>query len=224
MAFCQLPLPQRRQHRVAVAQQTQLVGHGALALPQQPGGLLLAHLVFLQQMADAQSFLDEIQILPLEILHHGCHAGFPGVHLHDNAGHLGKPRDLCRPEPPFSGNQLIAPGNPADGQGLQNPMAGDGVSQLLQRLRLEYLPGLAWVGADGAHREKYHPAGFHIGFQLLALHCPSSLVNTASIVSIRERETPRNRQGKEGNSTTVLPIIDRAAFSGYTDDRNEVLL
>ena len=39
----------------------------------------------------------------------------------------------------------------------------------------EDFPGLGRIGADGTNRQKDHPSRFHIGFQLLALHCPSSL-------------------------------------------------
>ena len=39
----------------------------------------------------------------------------------------------------------------------------------------EDFPGLGRIWTDGANRQKDHPSRFHIGFQLLALHCPSSL-------------------------------------------------
>ena len=106
------------QHRRTVAQQAQLVGHRALAFSQQPGGLLLAHPEMLHEIADALGLLDEIQILPLQIFHQRRHARFQIVHPHENAGDIRDPRQLRRPKPPLSGDQLIAALLTADGQGL----------------------------------------------------------------------------------------------------------
>ena len=55
-------------------------------------------------------------------------------------------------------------------------MLPDGVSQLGQCFFLKKFSGLGRIGTDGPGREKHDPPRFHIGFQLLALHCHSSLV------------------------------------------------
>ncbi len=89
---------------------------------------------------------------------------------------------LGRPQPPLSGNQLVMLPLPPDGQGLQNAMAADGLGQLVQPLGIKNFPGLGRIGHDGLGRQKNHPSRLHVGFQLLALHCPSSLVLGKGIV------------------------------------------
>ena len=130
MALGEVFLPQGFQHRLAVAQQPQLVCDSALTLAQQSGSLLLAHAAQLHELLDAAGFLDKVQVLPLQIFHQGGKAGFPVVHLHDNAGNLGKPCQHGSPQPPLSGYQLIARAHPAHGQGLQNAVLTDGACQL----------------------------------------------------------------------------------------------
>ena len=71
-------------------------------------------------------------------------------------------------------------------------MLADGFGQLLQSLLPEHFPGLGRVGADGTGRQEHHPAGLHIGFQLLALHGHSSSRISALIVAAPCWENTRN--------------------------------
>ena len=89
MALSETGFTDGRQNGIAVAEQPQLVGHSALAFSQQTGGLFLGHGMLLQQPPDPQSFLDEVQILPLQIFHQSGKPGFPGIHIHDDAGNIG---------------------------------------------------------------------------------------------------------------------------------------
>ena len=56
-------------------------------------------------------------------------------------------------------------------------MLPDGIRQLRQGLGAKDLPGLVRIGPDDFHRQEHHPPGFHIGFQLLALHWKFPLGN-----------------------------------------------
>ena len=76
------------------------------------------------QPGDAHGLLQKIQILPLEVLHQRRHAGLGIVHAHDDAGDLGKPRRLRRPEPPLPGDELIPGDGAADGEGLEGVFYG----------------------------------------------------------------------------------------------------
>ena len=133
--------------------------------------------MFLQQIPDSHGFLDEVQILPLKIFYQGCKTGGPVIHTHENAGDIGDTCQLRGPEPPFATDQLVSVSLPPDRQGLQDSMLADGVRQLIQSGFLKNLPGLGRIGPDRPDRKKYHPSRLHIGFQLLAMHCPSSLEN-----------------------------------------------
>ena len=210
MALRQPRLPQGKQYRLAVLQQPQLVGHRALAFAQKPRRLLLTHVPVLQQPGNAHGFLDEIQILPLQILHHGRHAGFPVVHAHDDAGDVRDPRQLRRPQPALPRDQLIAVSAAADGQRLQDSVLPDGIGQLVQRLRAENFPWLRRIGADGTSREKNHPSGLHVGFQLLTLHCPSSLVDMEPLYGSQKREYQRKRRGFQRKRTTFSSLFYRS--------------
>ena len=150
MALRQLRLAQGLQNRLRMAQQPQLVGHGALALAQEPGGLLLAHVELPHKPGNPLGFLHEVQVLPLEILHHGRHARLPVIHLHQDAGHIRQPRHLSCPQPPLPADQLVAALPAPDGQGLENSVAENGFGKFLQCFLPEYPPGLGRIGADGA--------------------------------------------------------------------------
>ena len=177
MALRQSCLPQRLQHRGTVPQQPQLIGNGALADAQQTGSLLLAHAPVVQQAADPCRLLHKIQILPLEIFDHSRHGGFLLIHAHYDAGDLCQPRLHTCPQPPLSCDQLIAVAHPPDGQRLQDAVLADGVGQLLQRILLKYPARLGGVGLNGPGGDEDDPSGLHVGFQFLAMHCPSSFVN-----------------------------------------------
>ena len=191
-------------------QQPQFVGHRALAFAQKPRRLLLTHVPVLQQPGNAHGFLDEIQVLPLQIFHHGRHAGFPVVHAHDDAGDVRDPRQLRRPQTALPRDQLIAVSAPADGQRLQDSVLPDGIGQLVQRLRAENFPWLRRIGADGTSREKDHPSGLHVGFQLLTLHCPSSLVDVRPLYVASKREYQRKRRGFQRKRTTFSSLFYRS--------------
>ena len=121
----------------------------------------------------------------------------PVVHAHDDAGNVRDPRQLRRPEAALSRDQFIAVSAAADGQRLQDSVLPDGIGQLVQRLRAENFPGLRRIGADGTSREKDHPSGLHVGFQLLTLHCPSSLKESLN-QSTRADSEGFCRQEKDG--------------------------
>ena len=195
MAFGESGLPQGSQNGVRVLQQAQLVGNGALAFSQQPCRLLLTHIPVLHKPGDAHGLLNIVQILPLEIFHHSRQAGFPVIHAHKDAGDVRDPGKLGGPEPPLSGNQLVGVSAPADGEGLQNTVLPDRLGQLVQGLRMEDFSGLGRIGSNGTGRQENHPSGFHVGFQLLTLHCPSSLFIGDLIVSRRDMGKPAKTAG-----------------------------
>ena len=118
MALGELGLPQSGKNRVGMAQKPQLVGNSALAFAQLPCRLLLAEVSQLHEPGNAHGLLDKVQILALEVFHHGGQTRLPVVHLHENAGHLRQTRHCRRPEPPLPGNQLVPRPHPTDGQGL----------------------------------------------------------------------------------------------------------
>ena len=65
MALRKSGLAKGREHCLPVAQQPQLVGHGALAFAQQPRRLLLAQILGPHQCGNALGLLYKVQILPL---------------------------------------------------------------------------------------------------------------------------------------------------------------
>ena len=170
MAFRQAVLPECQQHFLSVAQQPQLVGHGALTFPQESGCLLLTQAAPLHQPGNTFRLLHKIQVLPLQIFHQGRQGRLPIVHPHNNAGNLRQTSQLSCPKPPLSGDKLIPLLHSAHRQRLEYPMLGNGLGQFLQSFRREHPPGLIGIGTNGTGRQKNHPTGLYVGFQLLALH------------------------------------------------------
>ena len=112
-----------------------------------PGHLLLSEAVFLHQSAVAPGLLGGIQVLPLEILDESQLHHLAVVRLDDDGGHLPEPGGLGRPPPPLPGDNLVvAGGQPAHRQGLNDSVDPDGLGQVGQSLLVKALPGLVQSG------------------------------------------------------------------------------
>ena len=124
-------------------QKPQGVGHGAAGLAHPAGGLLLGHMIGFNQGLEAGCFLHGVQILPLEVFNHGQLRGLAVVRLHDDDGNF---LQACHPGGPpaaLTGDDLIvAGGEPAHGQGLDNTVLLNGGGQLRQRRLVKVLTGL----------------------------------------------------------------------------------
>ena len=127
------------------------------ALADAPGGLLLGEVVGGDELVQGQGLLPEVQIPALEVLHQGQQGGALAVDLEGEAGDLGEPGQLGRPQAALPGHQLPAALPPAHGEGLEQAQGADGGSQLLQLVLGEDPPGLIRVGGDDVHGEKQHP-------------------------------------------------------------------
>ena len=152
----QLALGQQGAHGSAQIQQAQDIGHIAAAFAHPLGGFFLRQIVVLHQHLIALGFFDGVQILALEVFDHGQLHGLAVVGLNDQHRHLGQARHPGGPPAALAGDDLIvARGQLADGQRLDNAVLTDGFGQILQRLIVEVLAGLLAVGfhlGDGQHR------------------------------------------------------------------------
>lgn len=74
----------------------------------------------------------------------------------------------------------------------------------------EEMSGIANVVSTNLSREKNHPSGLHVGFQLLTLHCPSSLVDMEPFYVPQKREYQRKRRNVPGKCTTFSSLFYRS--------------
>ena len=131
------------QHLVGQGQQAQGVGDSGAALAHLLGHLLLGETVLLHQGAVAPGLLGGVQVLPLEVFDQAQLHHLPVVRLDDNGGDLLEPGGLGRPPPALAGDNLVvAAGQAADGEGLNDAVDPDGFRQVVQRPPFKPLPGL----------------------------------------------------------------------------------
>ena len=156
------PLAQQRHTRRREPQQPQLVRHRALRLAQSLRRLLLRQAVDRDELCDGGSLLHVVQVLPLQIFDQREQRRLLLVRPHRKARHLPQTRELRRPQPPLSCDQLVAVLPAPHGQRLQNTVAPDALRQLAQRLRLKVFPRLIGIRADRVHAQIQHaPARPH---------------------------------------------------------------
>ena len=130
-------------HGRGEGQQAQCVGHGAAGLAYAPGGLLLGEAVAVHQRLEAGGFLHGVQVLPLEVLHHGQLSGLAVIGLHHQDGDFGETCQTRRPPAALACDDLIVAAlQTADREGLQDAVLPDGLRQLLQRVGIKCLAGL----------------------------------------------------------------------------------
>jgi hypothetical protein len=127
-------------------QQAQLVCDRTLSLADFFGGLLLSEPVFVDETAQRQCLLKEIQILPLQILHHRHKRAAFFVGLQYVAGHLPQSRQLGCHQPPLPRYQLESSlFRAADGQRRYDPTAFNALGQLREGIGIEYFARLIGV-------------------------------------------------------------------------------
>ena len=108
-------------------------GHGGAGLAHPLGGLLLCESVFLNEGLITGRLFNGVQVFPLEVfnetqLHDGTVVG-----LDDDRRNLVEAGQLGSPPAAFAGDDLvIAGGQTADGEGLDDPVDADGIRQIGQ--------------------------------------------------------------------------------------------
>ena len=145
-------------HLLGQGQQAQGVGDGGAGFAHALGHLLLGQAVLLHQHPVAPGLLGGVQVLPLEVLNQGQLHHLAVVGLDDDGGHLVQAGQLGGAPAPLPGNNLIvAAGQAAHRQRLENAVEADGLGQVLQGSGVKALPGLVQAGlhlGDG----QGHPA------------------------------------------------------------------
>ena len=150
MAGGQLALLQQHAHRVGQGEQPHGVGHGGAGLAHLLGHFLLGEAVVLHQDLVAPRLFNGVQVLPLEVLDEAQLHDLPVVGLDDDGGHLGQARQFGGPPAALSGDDLVvAGGQAADGEGLDEPVGADGLGQVAEgfssnRFRGCLMPGSTW--------------------------------------------------------------------------------
>ena len=148
MPLRELVLPQQGQYLRAVAQQPQLVRHGALTFTHTLGRLLLTQTIQAHEPRQPLGLLDVVEVAPLKVLHQRDHAALRLVHRQQDAGHLPKPRHPRGAQAALACDQLIESVPPPDGQRLHDAVFRNARRQLLQPRRVEDLPRLARIRPD----------------------------------------------------------------------------
>ena len=161
MAPREIPGPEGVQHRL-MAQQPQLVGHGALAFADALVGLLLAHAPLAQQLGNGPG---------TPRYNPGPAAGYsppapPGVDSRSSIFIMMQGISVSpacwRPEPPLPAMSSYCP-PPAARTRAAKCRAGEWIPPGRKAPPAGTAPGLGGIGTDGFGGQEYHPAGFHIG-------------------------------------------------------------
>ena len=134
MARGQPAVLHRLAHALIQREQAHGVGDGGARLADRRGGVLLRHVIGLNERFVALGLFNGVQILALQVFNERQLHCLAVVRLDDDGGHLrqtGKPRS---PPAAFAGNDLIvARGELAHGQGLNDAVFADGVRQIGER-------------------------------------------------------------------------------------------
>ena len=141
-------------------QQPQLVGHRRLGLADLPGHRLLAQAGSVDKGLEGLSLLPEVQIPPLDIFNERQQGGLLGVYIDDDTGYLTEPGQPGSPKPTLPGNELVAVGAAADGEGLEDTVLGNALGELLQTLLGKVLPGLVGVGGQNGNWQREYLVAF----------------------------------------------------------------
>ena len=132
MARRELLLGDQPLHFVGEIEQAYRVGHRRTRFADAFGDLLLGHLELLGQRAIAFRFLDEIQILALQVLDQRDLQGLTVGHIHDDDRHLLELGILGGTKAALPRDQLIPVTDPADEERLKDAALAYGMGQLFQ--------------------------------------------------------------------------------------------
>ena len=159
MALGEIVLPQKRHTAFAQPQKPQLVGYRRLGPAQPAGRLLLAETILGNEPGNGGSLLHIVKIAALEVFNQGQDGAVLLGGPHQDAGHMGQPRQACRPQPPLPGHQHIASRRPLDAQRLKHAVLPNGGRQLPQGLLVKMAAGLPGIGYDLINRQLVNPPG-----------------------------------------------------------------
>ena len=127
------------------------------------GQHFLSQPIIRQKVLIGPCFLHRVQVLPLDILNQGNLGHLGIIVLTHHSRNSPEPCQLCRPEPPFPCNQLIALCGLPDQDRLQHAILLHGVPQGIHGLLLKLRPWLVWVGTNQRqiqlHDRLLHKAG-----------------------------------------------------------------
>ena len=147
MAGGEGPLLHQSEQILRKSQQTQGIGNGRAGFSHPLRYLLLGEAVFLHQSLEAPGLLGGVQVLPLEVLDQTQLHDLSVIRLNDDSGDLIQTGLLGGPPAALPGDDLVvAGGQTADGEGLDDAVEADRVGQIGEGLRLKALAGLvqAW--------------------------------------------------------------------------------
>ena len=134
-------------HRGGEIQQPEGIGDGAAGLAHTLGRLLLGHVIRLDEGSEAGGLLHGVQIFPLEVFNQGQLHDLAVVRLDDQHRHLVQTGLPGGAPAALTGDDLVvAGGQAADGDGLENAVGGDALRQIAQSVRVKLLSGLGGVG------------------------------------------------------------------------------
>ena len=123
------------------------VGHGGAGFAHPLGALLLRQAKVGHQLLEAGGLLHGVQILSLEVFNQGQLHDLAVVCLDDQHRHLVQTGLPGGAPAALTGDDLVvAGGQAADGDGLENAVGGDALRQIAQSVRVKLLSGLGGVG------------------------------------------------------------------------------
>jgi len=153
------------------------VGHGAAGFAHTPCGLLLGHVIGLNQGLVTGGLLHGVQVLPLEVFDQAKFHHLAVVRLDDDGGDLLQVRQTGGPPPPLSGDDLVVTGGQLpDGQGLYHSVLADGLRQLLQLFLVKVFPGLIAAAFDLGHGQG-RGGGGKIHGEIISQQCAQALAH-----------------------------------------------
>ena len=119
------------------------------AVDAQPAGqLLLGTSVSGQVIAECTRFIDRVEILPLEVLHHRQLEDAPIVEIEHPRRDLMEMGLDARAKPPLSGDELEARSRRADEDRLEHAVLAERLGQRRNLIRIEVATGLERIGID----------------------------------------------------------------------------
>src|SRR5262245_47657704 len=155
------------ENRAGQLEQPHQVGDRRAIDLQPPRQVLLRAVVLVEIALEREGLLDRVKVFSLQILNDGQFRDEPVVGLANAGGDRGPASVFGSPQPPFAGNELIAPVHAADEHRLQEVVLLQALGQRDDLGIAEIAPRLEGVLLDLGQRQMQQAAGLAAGRWLI---------------------------------------------------------